>query len=375
MIQFKNITKKYKEAVILSNLSFSIDKGSLVAIIGSSGSGKTTTLKMINRLIKPTSGQILIDGEDIAGMDLISLRRNMGYVIQQGGLFPHMTIEENIELIPGLEKHECDQIKQRTIELMAMVGLDPKVYLERYPQELSGGQQQRIGIARAFANDPKIILMDEPFSALDPITRTSLQDELVALQDKMKKTIVFVTHDMSEAIKIADKICILHKGDLIQYDTAEEILKRPANDFVASFVGRHRIWESPEYIKAADIMLDEPVSVSPGTSLLRCVEKMRSAHVDTLMIIELQTKKLLGMIRAASIRRISDKNQLVGNVMVPVQFYVGPQNNIVEVLKLINERQVSSIPVLDDEHRLVGMITKSSLVTTLSEQYVETEVD
>jgi len=308
-------------------------------------------------------------------MDLISLRRNMGYVIQQGGLFPHMTIEENIELIPGLEKHECDQIKQRTIELMAMVGLDPKVYLERYPQELSGGQQQRIGIARAFANDPKIILMDEPFSALDPITRTSLQDELVALQDKMKKTIVFVTHDMSEAIKIADKICILYKGELIQYDTAEEILKRPVNDFVASFVGKHRIWESPEYIKAADIMLDEPVSVSPGTSLLRCVEKMRSAHVDTLMIIELHTKKLLGMIRAASIRRISDKNQLVGNVMVPVQFYVGPQNNIVDVLTLINERQVSSIPVLDDEHRLVGMITKSSLVTTLSEQYVETEVD
>ena len=374
MIQFKNITKTYKEDEVLKNLSFSIAKGSLVAIIGGSGSGKTTTLKMINRLIKPTSGQICIDGEDIADMDIIALRRNMGYVIQQAGLFPHMTIGQNIELIPGLEERADAQIKERTLELMEMVGLDPEVYLDRYPQDLSGGQQQRIGIARAFANDPEIILMDEPFSALDPITRTSLQDQLVALQEKMKKTIVFVTHDMSEAIKIADKICILHEGSLLQYDTAEEILKRPVNDFVASFVGRHRIWESPEYIKAADIMLEEPVNVSPGTSLIRCIEKMREARVDTLLVVDRQTKKLLGMLRAESIRTLADKKQSVDNIMSPVEHCVSPQNNIVDVLKLINAQQVSSLPVVDEEYRLVGIITKSSLVTTLSEPYVETEV-
>ena len=215
--------------------------GNLLYLIGPSGCGKTTSLKMINRLIAPSKGQILLNGSDIRNEDVIRLRRNMGYVIQQTGLFPHMNIEDNMEVIAKLEHVEQAQRRARTRELMEMVGLDYAEFSQRYPQELSGGQQQRVGVARAFALDPDIILMDEPFSALDPITRSSLQDQLLQIQENVRKTIVFVTHDMDEAIKIADRICIMHDGNIVQFDTPEEILKHPVNEFVSSFVGKNRI--------------------------------------------------------------------------------------------------------------------------------------
>ncbi len=205
-------------------------------IIGSSGCGKTTTLKMINKLIIPTSGKIYIDGEDISQKDTIKLRRNIGYVIQQTGLFPHMTVKENIEVIAKIENIDKNKMNMRTRELMKMINLDYEKFSERYPLELSGGQQQRVGVARAFALDPAIILMDEPFSAVDPISRRQLQDELVAIQKKLEKTIVFVTHDIQEAVKIADKICLLNNGEIMQYDTPENIIKNPKNDFVRKFV-------------------------------------------------------------------------------------------------------------------------------------------
>ena len=200
MIKFENVTKQFKETKVLSNISLEIEKGQLVVLIGASCCGKTTTLKMINRLIKPTTGKVLINNKDISREDVIELRRNIGYVIQQTGLFPHMTIQENIEIIPRVQKKSSEEITQKTYELMEMVGLDCETFLHRYPTELSGGQQQRVGVARAFATDPDIILMDEPFSALDPITRSGLQEELVHLQSKLRKTIVFVTHDMDEAM-------------------------------------------------------------------------------------------------------------------------------------------------------------------------------
>ena len=212
MIEFKNVTKNYKKKKVLHRISLKINQGELVCLIGESGCGKTTTLKMVNRLIEPTSGKILLNGKDIKEMNVIQLRRNMGYVIQQTGLFPHMTVRENIQLISNLNKVDSKVIEKRTLEMMEMVGLDPKEFLDRYPTELSGGQQQRIGVARAFMTNPEIILMDEPFSALDPMTRSSLQDELLHLQQEFKKTIVFVTHDMDEAIKLADKICIMDGG-------------------------------------------------------------------------------------------------------------------------------------------------------------------
>lgn len=373
MIKFENVSKQFKDKTVLKNISFTINKGELVAIIGASGCGKTTTLKMINRLIKPSSGKILINGEDIATKDVIELRRQMGYVIQQTGLFPHMTVRDNIEIIPKIEKKNAEEIKKRTYELMEMVELDTTEFLDRYPTELSGGQQQRVGVARAFATDPEIILMDEPFSALDPITRIGLQDELLNLQAQLKKTIVFVTHDMEEAIKIADMICIMDKGHILQYDTPENILKNPCNDFVAEFVGKNRIWTSPEFIKAKDIMIENPVTCYTNISLIKCIEKMRSSKVDSLMVIENKSRKLLGVVKAKQIQLQMDKTLLVEQIMSTNFLSFKPDDTIADILKVVDENNISNIPVLDDNGILVGLITKSSLVTTLSQQYLDSE--
>lgn len=337
MIRIENITKRYKDNVVLKSVSFTIKDGELVAIIGSSGSGKTTLLKMLNRLVKPTSGKIFINDEDISTKDVISLRRKMGYVIQQTGLFPHMTIKENIEIIPKLEKKNKEDIYKRTLELMNMVELNADDYLDRYPTELSGGQQQRVGVARAFATDPDIILMDEPFSALDPITRNGLQDELVKLQAKLKKTIVFVTHDMDEAIKIADRICIMKDGEVLQYSTPERILKQPANDFVAEFVGKHRIWTNPEYIRARDIMT--PIST----------DNYKKDPIITKLMKVLFFRK-------------NSKKDLMN---------VRADENISNILKIIDEYNLSQLPVVDNQDNIIGVIKKDNLVSILTQRFVE----
>lgn len=372
MIEFKKIRKDFKNKTILKDITFKINKGELVAIIGASGCGKTTTLKMINRLINPSSGQILINGEDIASKDVIKLRRNIGYVIQQTGLFPHMTIKENIEIIPRVERMNKKSIEKRTYELMDMIGLNRKEFLDRYPTELSGGQQQRVGVARAFARNPEIILMDEPFSALDPITRVQLQEELIDLQSRLKRTIVFVTHDMDEAIKIADKICIMSQGEIIQYDTPENILKNPKNDFVSEFIGRNRIWSSPEFIRAKDIMIDNPITCFKNASLLSCMEKMRSSKVDSLMVID-KSNYLLGIVTGKQIQNKSDRTVLAENIINSKFLNVKPDDSIIDILELVKEHKIGQVPVLDDNGILKGIITKSSLVTTLSGQFLDTE--
>ncbi|EQH84984.1 glycine betaine/L-proline transport ATP binding subunit [Clostridioides difficile DA00313] len=282
MIEIRNVTKKIGNNVILDDISLVVETGTLVVLIGSSGCGKTTTLKLINKLIKPTSGEIYINGKPISQENEIELRRKIGYVIQNTGLFPHLTIKENIELIPRLKKEKSvEEIEKRTLQLLEMVGLDSDEFLNKYPSELSGGQQQRIGVARAIATDAEIILMDEPFSALDPITRTSLQEQLFSLQDELKKTIIFVTHDMDEALKIADKICIMKDGRIAQYDTPENILRKPANDFVKDFIGEDRVWDNPEYIKARDIMIKNPIAVNSTRTVTQGIEIMRTSKVDS----------------------------------------------------------------------------------------------
>lgn len=374
MITFDKITKKYDQHLVVSDISFEIQKGEMVVLIGESGCGKTTLLKIINRLVKPSSGNVYINGENILKKDVIELRRNIGYVIQQTGLFPHMTVRENIEIIPRLQKKkDKTHILNKTIELMEMVGLKPEQYLERYPFQLSGGQQQRVGVARAFACDPDVILMDEPFSALDPITRVQLQDELVELQSKLKKTIVFVTHDMDEAVKIADKICLIDKGRIVQYDTVEEIMKNPANEFVSEFMGANRIWSSPEYIKARDIMIKNPVCVSPDTTVLRSMERMRFQKVDSLLVTD-KEKHLLGLIRAKTIQEKvqMDKNIAVSEIMQSDIEKISPEDNIVMILDIFNMHNLSAVPVVDENNVLQGLITKSSLLTTLSQQYLDT---
>ena len=239
-IVLDGVTKKYPgtDSAAVDNIHLDIAPGDIVMLVGPSGCGKTTTMRMINRLIEPTSGRILIDGEDVLSLNDVKLRRTIGYVIQQIGLFPHLTIESNVAMVPKLLGWDKSRTSKRVAEMLGVVGLDPDEFGHRYPRQLSGGQQQRVGVARALAADPPIMLMDEPFGAVDPITRTKLQDEFLNLQQRLKKTIVFVTHDFDEAVKMGDKIAVLDKGSRIaQYATPEEILTSPADDFVAGFVG------------------------------------------------------------------------------------------------------------------------------------------
>lgn len=373
MLKFENIVKKFNGNYVLSDVSFEIEKGNLVAIIGESGCGKTTLLKMINRLIKPSNGKIYIDEKDISKIDPIKLRRNIGYVIQQTGLFPHMTVRENIEIISKIEKVDNAKIEESTYRLMNMVGLDPEKYLDRYPSELSGGQQQRVGVARAFATDPEIILMDEPFSALDPITRVDLQDELVELQSKFKKTIIFVTHDMDEAIRIADMICIMKDGKVVQYDTPENILKNPINDFVSNFIGKNRIWSSPEFIKISDIMIENPIMCGSELPILKCIEKMRRNKVDSLIVNDAITKEFIGVVKAKFIRNIENKSQRIGDIVKNETPTLTPNDTILDALNITNKHKISAIPVINENKIVEGLVTKSSLVTTLSQQYLQVE--
>lgn len=371
MITFENIYKNYNSKKILNNINFSINTGEIFVIIGESGCGKTTLLKMINALIKPSSGNIYINNINIKNLNEIELRRKIGYVIQQTGLFPHMTVAENIELIPQLQKLDKEKIKNNTIKLLEMVGMKADEFLNRYPNELSGGQQQRVGIARSFANDPNIILMDEPFSALDPITRSDLQDELIQLQSNIKKTIVFVTHDINEAIKIADKICIMKNGEILQCDSPENILKNPINEFVSQFVGKNRIWASPEFIKVADIMIENPITTSENLSVMKCLDKMRIKKVDSLLVVEGKKKKLIGIIKASELRAVEDRSRAIKDFLHTNYPVLSPENNILDSLKIAREKHRSTIPVVDNAGNLVGLITRSTLITTLSQQYFE----
>lgn len=374
MIEIKNVSKKLGNRTILDNISLTIESGSLVVLIGSSGCGKTTTLKLINKLITPTSGEIFIDDKPLSKENTINLRRKIGYVIQNTGLFPHLTIKENIELIPKLKKEKAVRdIEKTTIDLLNMVGLNPETYLNKYPSELSGGQQQRVGVARAFATDAEIILMDEPFSALDPITRTSLQEELFSLQEELKKTIIFVTHDMDEALKIADKICIMKDGKVAQYDTPENILRNPASDFVRDFIGSDRVWNNPEFIKAKDIMIKDPVAVKGKRTILQGIEIMRSSKVDSLLVVD-KDNLLKGIVTVKDIKSTHEKSTPLEKIMSIEPLSVNEDDNLVDILAVMNEHSVGYIPVTNSSNKLVGLITRSSLLSVLSEQFLEMEV-
>ncbi|MCC5426566.1 betaine/proline/choline family ABC transporter ATP-binding protein [Clostridium botulinum] len=372
IIEFKNIKKNYKDIVVIENFNLEIEKGNLVVLIGSSGSGKTTLLKMINRLIESTAGEILVNGKNIKEMDPIKLRRSIGYVIQQTGLFPHLTVKENIEIIPKLMGKSNEEIDNKTNELLNMVGLDPEKYMDRYPVELSGGQQQRVGVVRAFATDAEIILMDEPFSALDPITRAELQEELFNIQKEYRKTIVFVTHDMDEALNLADKICILKDGKLLQYDTPENILKNPAGEYVEEFVGKNKIWTKPEMIRAEDVMITKPITVTPRRNLLQAREIMRDKKVDSLLVID-KERNLLGYIKLEDIQKIKEKDKLVEEVMNKEPKYVLEDTSLPELLDKFNNLKRGYLPVRDSEGKLLGLITRSSLISVLSSQYIDME--
>ncbi|GAJ01008.1 unnamed protein product, partial [marine sediment metagenome] len=256
MIELTNVTKKFGNKTAVNNFSLHIEKGSLTMFIGPSGCGKTTTLRMINRLTPYDKGNIVIDGTSVNDIDPVELRRNIGYVIQEIGLFPHLTVFENVAIVPRLLKWEQKKIEQRVREILELVTLDQS-FAQKYPLQLSGGEKQRVGLARALAAEPEILLMDEPFGAIDPINRLKLQDSFLEIQEEIKKTIVFVTHDINEAIKLGDKIAIINEGNLIQYDNVSKILSDPANEFVENLLGQDRNIKALSLEKAKDYVLKD----------------------------------------------------------------------------------------------------------------------
>jgi osmoprotectant transport system ATP-binding protein len=372
LIEFKDIVKKYRNKTIIKPFSIDIEAGQLVVFIGPSGCGKTTLLKMINKLIQPSAGKIFVNGKDISNMDAIELRRNIGYVIQNTGLFPHMSIRENLELIPKLKGEDPANIAKKTEELLHVVGLNPSEFLDRFPKELSGGQQQRVGVARAFSTDSDIILMDEPFSALDPVTRNSLQDELVQMQKELNKTIIFVTHDMDEAIKIADRICILKDGDILQFDTPENILKNPANEFVEDFIGKRRVWNNPELLMAEDIMIPNPVKITAKRTVLQAIEIMKSNKVDSLMVTD-KNNILIGLVTLKGIQLLN-RNSEIDSVMEKNVLAVSEDSNLISILATMNEHKIGYVPVINHSKQLTGLITRSSILSALSSQLIDLEV-
>ena len=293
MITLEHVTKRYPGTAVpaVDDLSLHVPEGMTVALIGPSGCGKTTTMRMINRLVDPTTGKILVNGEDVTQVDPVLLRRHIGYVIQQVGLFPHMTIAQNIAAVPKLLGWDQARIARRTEELLHLVGLDPGQMLERYPAQLSGGQRQRVGVARALAGDPPVLLMDEPFGALDPIARSLLQAEFSQILKRVRKTVVLVTHDLDEAARLGDRIAIMKSGRIVQYDTPNVVLSHPADAFVENFVGVDRALVRLSLFTAGDAMTAElPPGhtgvVGLGSNLRDALALMVAANSDVLGVVD-----------------------------------------------------------------------------------------
>ncbi|WP_297407776.1 betaine/proline/choline family ABC transporter ATP-binding protein [uncultured Cetobacterium sp.] len=371
MIKIRNVSKFFNGKKVLKNINLEIENGEFVVLIGQSGSGKTTLLKLINKLIKPSSGEIFIGDEEISKRNSISLRREIGYVIQKEGLMPHMNIGENIELIPKLLKWKKTKMESRSKELLNLVGLDPMDYYERYPSELSGGQRQRVGIARALANNPDTILMDEPFSALDPITRENLQQEILSLQKELKKTIVFVTHDMDEALKIADKIAILKDGEIIQYDSPENILKNPINEFVENFVGKNRLWKNPDILQAKDIMRKDFPMVTVNGRLITALEIMDKNDMQFLVVVEKNRaenkEKAVGIIFKWDITlQAMEDGETIESLMKKDFQSVFFDEKLTTIIKLIENQTLKLVVVNDRNKKLLGVISANRLITMLA---------
>lgn len=362
MLSIKNLSKVYaggKKAV--DNMTIDIESGDFIAFIGTSGSGKTTALRMINRMIESTEGEITIDGKNIKELNPVELRRSIGYVIQQIGLMPHMTVKENIVLVPKLLKWSQEKKDEKAKELIRLVDL-PEEYLDRYPSELSGGQQQRIGVVRALAAEQDIILMDEPFGVLDPITRDTLQDLVKKLQQQLGKTFIFVTHDMDEAIKLADKICIMTNGQVVQYDTPDNILRSPANDFVKDFIGQNRLIQDRPNIRTVKDAMIKPVTVHVDRSLNDAVNIMREKRVDTIFVVG-NDEHLLGYLDIEDINEgLRHHKELIDTMQRDI-YRVRIDSKLQDSVRTILKRNVRNVPVVDSDNKtLLGLVTRANLV-------------
>jgi osmoprotectant transport system ATP-binding protein len=367
MIEFIGVEKKYGTATAVAQLDLTIDDNQFICVIGTSGSGKTTLLRMVNRMIAPSTGTIKINGQDTAGLNEDELRRKIGYVIQNIGLFPHMSIRDNIMIVPGLLKWSVQQkqgIAERLIEKVEL----PLDYLERKPKNLSGGQQQRIGVIRALAANQDIILMDEPFGALDPITREALQEMIKRLQQEMQKTVIFVTHDIEEALKLADKIIIMDHGEVIQYDTVEMIMKQPANAFVEELLGKRKKQPSlGNEMQVRDLMCPEVAAVSLSKSVQAAMEQMTRKRVDTLLVVD-DENHLKGFIDIKDLNGSVPKETNLYEIMRTETASVNQNEKVADVVDPLLNMELKYLPVVDDENYLVGILTRSSLVSLIYAQ-------
>ncbi|MEE1923160.1 ABC transporter ATP-binding protein [Pseudomonas sp. 148P] len=365
MIELQNLSKTFqsngKEVKAVDSVSLTVNEGEICVFLGPSGCGKSTTLKMINRLIEPTSGKVLINGEDTTGLDEVTLRRRIGYVIQQIGLFPNMTIEENITVVPRLLGWDKQKCHERARELMSMIRLEPKQYLQRYPRELSGGQQQRIGVIRALAAEAPLLLMDEPFGAVDPINREMIQNEFFEMQRALNKTVIMVSHDIDEAIKLGDKIAIFRAGKLVQLDHPDTLLAHPADEFVSNFVGQDSTLKRLLLVRAEDAADNAP-SASPEMPVAEALELM-DEHDRKYVVVTDGDNRALGYVRRRDLHR---QQGTCADFLREFNATAAHDEHLRILLSRMYEFNRAWLPVLDGEKVFLGEVTQESIAAYLS---------
>jgi osmoprotectant transport system ATP-binding protein len=364
VVAFEHVTKRYGDGPpAITDLSLEIGAGEVCVLVGPSGCGKTTTMKMVNRLVEPTGGRVTIDGEDVAGLPAVELRRRIGYVIQQVGLFPHLTVADNVAVVPRLLGWRAARIAERVEELLQLVGLDPRAYRSRYPAALSGGERQRVGVARAMAADPTVLLMDEPFGAVDPIRRERLQNDLLRLQARLRKTIVFVTHDVDEAIKMADRIAVLEVGGVLaQYDSPDRLLAAPASAFVERFVGADRGLKRLSLGRVRDLPLAEAVTVTVGEPL--AAARARIPTETTWVVVTDAERRPLGWVEAVD---LAGEGTVQAELAEPGSALLQPESTLRDALSAMLASSVQLGLVVDEHDELLGAVSVAAISATLQD--------
>ena len=361
-LEFRQVSKRYGSSTAVNDLSLKVPAGKICVLVGPSGCGKTTSLKMVNRLVEPTSGEILIGGHDVMAQEPIQLRRGIGYVIQQVGLLPHLTVADNIAVVPRLLGWDQQRIRKRTDELISLVGLDVSTYRDRYPGQLSGGERQRVGVARALAADPPLMLMDEPFGAVDPIVRERLQNELLCLQEQLAKTIVFVTHDIDEAIKMGDLVAVMKTGGVLaQFGPPAEILAQPASDFVARFVGADRGLKLLSLRRVGELELQPAVTAPPGEDVTVVRARIAADPFPYLLLVDDRARPI-GWV---SERDIPPKGSLTEDMAVPNSVVLGLRTTLKDALSRMLGANVMAGIVVDGNERVLGLVTVDQIAATL----------
>jgi osmoprotectant transport system ATP-binding protein len=364
VVTFEHVTKRYGDGPpAVTDLSLEIDAGEICVLVGPSGCGKTTTMKMVNRLVEPTSGRITIDGQDVASLPPVELRRRIGYVIQHVGLFPHMTVGDNVAVVPRLLGWAAPRVAERVEELLDLVGLDPGAYRARYPAALSGGERQRVGVARAMAADPTVLLMDEPFGAVDPIRRERLQNEFLRLQARLRKTIVFVTHDVDEAIKMADRIVILQVGGIVaQYDTPDRLLAAPASDFVERFVGADRGLKRLSLARVRDLTLEPVITATVGEP--RSAVRARLTDNAGWVLVTDERRHPIGWVDAAD---LAGDGPVDAAMAVPGSSLLQPESTLRDALSTMLASSAQVGVVVDEREELLGVVSVAAISATMQD--------